>query len=65
MLRVPSSAHAICRRKDDGRGIGRSKDVQGADLLYAIVYHPPLCVNVAGIRAFRSLASLVDVVLCV
>ncbi len=37
MLRVPCSAHAVCRGKDSGRRSGRSDDVKGANLWYAII----------------------------
>ena len=63
MLRVPSSVHVVCWGKDSVRGSGRSDDVQGADLWYAIMHPPPLCVSVEGMQASGSVASVVDVVL--
>ena len=64
MLRVPSSAHAVCRGRSDGRGSGRSDDVKGADLWYAFMHPPPLCVTVEGMRASGTVASVVGLVLC-
>ncbi len=64
MLRVPSSAHAVCRGKDSGRGSGRSDDVKGAGLWYAIMHPPPMCISVEGMCASGSVASVVNVVLC-
>ena len=64
MSSVPSSAHAMCRGKGGGRWRGRSDDAQGSDLFYAIMRPPPLCVNVVGMRASGSSASVVDAVLC-
>ena len=64
MSSLPSSAHARYLGKDGGNWRDRSDDAQGSDLLYTIMHSPPLCANVAGIRASGSAASVVDVVLC-
>jgi hypothetical protein len=64
VLRVPSSAHVVCRGKDSGKGSGRSYDVKGAYLWFAIMHLPPLCISVEGVRASGSVVALVDVVLC-
>jgi hypothetical protein len=61
--RVSSSAHAVCRGKDSGRGSGRSDDVKGVDLWHAIM-HPHRYVLVWGVRDSESVAFVVAVVLC-